>query len=180
MKSAILLIKKDVLEWCRYFSRTYGFRSFCYFFLKYPEFRVLVKNRIRLLGRWAFFFRYIITISTMHHNLFIYTDEKKIGGGLVFHHAFATIISASEIGENCHIFQQVTIGNGRTGIPKLGNNVRIYAGAKIFGNITIGDDVLIGANSVVTKDVPSHSVIAGIPAKVIKKRNSYNDNWEVV
>lgn len=67
--------------------------------------------------------------------------------------------------------------SGGGGIPIIGNNVTIYAGAKVFGKITIGDDVIIGANAVVTKDIPSHSMVAGVPAKIIKTRNDINEMW---
>lgn len=80
------------------------------------------------------------------------------------------------MGENCQIYQQVTIGNNG-GIPTIGNNVEICAGAKVIGPITIGDDVVIGANSVVTKNIPSHSVVVGIPAKIIKTRDSIDQPW---
>lgn len=62
----------------------------------------------------------------------------------------------------------------------LGNNVRVYAGAKIIGNVVIGDDVVVGANAVVVKDVPSHSIVAGVPAKVIKRRKDENSLWEKI
>ncbi len=55
--------------------------------------------------------------------------------------------------------------------------MEIKAGAKVIGGITVGDDVIIGANAVVVKDVPSHSIVVGVPAKVIKTRESINDNW---
>lgn len=67
---------------------------------------------------------------------------------------------------------------GGAGIPIIGNNVTIYAGAKVFGKIIIGDDVYVGANAVVTKDIPSHSVVAGVPAKIIKTRNAINETWK--
>ena len=51
---------------------------------------------------------------------------------------------------------------------------------RYWGGVKIGDDVWIGANSVVTKDVPAHSVVVGIPAQVIKKRNNIEDKWERV
>ena len=67
--------------------------------------------------------------------------------------------------------QQVTIGSSRggnkEGYPTIGNRCFIAAGAKIIGNVTIGDDVVVGANAVVTKDIPSGSVVGGVPAKII-------------
>ncbi|MBD2495587.1 serine O-acetyltransferase [Nostoc sp. FACHB-280] len=92
-----------------------------------------------------------------------------IGAGLFIQHGFSTIIMA-DIGEQCWINQQVTIGyKDKSGRPKIGNNVRITAGAKVLGNIQIGDNVTIGANAVVVKDVPSDCVVVGIPATIIKR-----------
>ena len=90
-------------------------------------------------------------------------------------HGFATIISAKQIGENCKIYQQVTIGyNHALQAPIIGNNVEICCGAKVIGGINIGDDSLIGANAVVIRDVPSHTIVGGIPAKIIKKNELFN------
>lgn len=72
----------------------------------------------------------------------------------------------SIIGPNCLIFQQVTIGEHRDGLPTIGGHVDIGAGAKILGSIRIGEHVLIGANAVVVKDVPDHCVAMGVPAVV--------------
>lgn len=66
------------------------------------------------------------------------------------------------------------------GIPTIGNDVEICAGAKVIGPIHIGDDVIIGANAVVTKDIPSHSMVVGVPGKIIKTRKSKNDSWEKI
>lgn len=70
------------------------------------------------------------------------------------------------IGPNCIIFQQVTIVSH----VKIGGNVLIGAGAKIIRPVTVGDNAHIGANAVVLQDVPPDSVVAGIPAKIIKSR----------
>ena len=93
--------------------------------------------------------------------------NSRIGGGLLIPHPNGIVIHPdAEIGVNCLIFQQVTIGGGT---PKIGTHVDIGAGAKVLGNITIGDSVLIGANSVVIHSVESGMVVAGVPAKVIRK-----------
>ena len=91
------------------------------------------------------------------------------GGGLIIQHGFSTIINAKKIGENCHIYQQVTIGFNGTEQPVIGNNVRICCGAKVIGGVNIGNNVVIGANAVVVKDVPDNVVVAGVPAKIIKQ-----------
>ncbi len=101
----------------------------------------------------------------------------KIGKGFRVYHTAGIVIGCDcEIGDNCEIFQNVTIGenrkitNGRR-MPKVGNNVSVFSGACLVGGITIGDNVQIGANSVVTKDFGSDIVIAGAPAKIIKYRS---------
>lgn len=96
--------------------------------------------------------------------------NSKLGGGLSIPHPNGIVIhSEAEIGINCLIHQQVTIGikRGSGGAPNIGAHVDIGAGAKIIGNISIGNDVLIGANSVVVKDIEAGMIVAGIPAKVI-------------
>ena len=92
-------------------------------------------------------------------------------------HGFSTMILVKEMGMNCMVNQQVTIGWANGGVPTIGNNVWIAAGAKVLGPITIGDDVIIGANAGVVKDVPSHSIVAGVPAKIIKRRNHTDEPW---
>ena len=81
------------------------------------------------------------------------------------------IHSDAVIGESCMIAQHVTIGGGNSrypGIPIIGNNVYISHGAIIFGGITIGDNVTVGANAVVCRSFPDNAVVAGIPAKVLR------------
>lgn len=75
------------------------------------------------------------------------------------------------------IGQNVTIG-GKSGwyeVPIIGDNVEINAGARIIGPIRIGNNVIIGANAVVVKDVPDKCIVAGIPAKIIKENISMED-----
>lgn len=81
-----------------------------------------------------------------------------------------TIGSGAIIGNNCKIYQQVTIGKDKDKFPIIGDDVTIYSGAKIIGGVKIGNNVVVGANAVVTKDVPDNCVVAGIPAKIIKKK----------
>ena len=73
------------------------------------------------------------------------------------------------IGKNCTIFQQVTIGEGKGGAPKIGDNCYIGAGAKVIGNITIGDNVKIGAGCVVFEDIPDNSTVVMQKPRVIKR-----------
>ena len=78
------------------------------------------------------------------------------------------------MGSDCMVFHEVTVGprSPRSpGHPVIGDRVRIQPGAKVLGDISIGDDAVIGANSVVIEDVPSGAVVAGNPARVIRTRN---------
>jgi serine O-acetyltransferase len=98
--------------------------------------------------------------------------QAQIGKGLRIHH-FGGIIMHSEasIGEYCTLYQGVTLGDlgGWGGAPCVGNRVVIGAGAKLLGNIEIGDDCHIGANAVVRTSVPEGCLAVGVPA-VIKQR----------
>lgn len=77
----------------------------------------------------------------------------------------------AKIGRNCIVYHQVTIGSKEDKYaPTIGDNVIIYPHAIIIGGINIGNNAVIGAGAVVTKDVPENAVVAGNPAKVIKMR----------
>lgn len=99
--------------------------------------------------------------------------SAKIGTGFFIDHGMGVVVGeTAEIGDYVTLFQGVTLGG--TGKergkrhPTLGNHVVVGAGAKILGGITIGDNVKIGANSVVLKNVPANSTVIGVPARVIK------------
>ena len=95
-----------------------------------------------------------------------------IGKGFSIKHYSGIVINGySTIGECCTIFQDVTIGRSffgkNKGVPQIGDKVILFPGNKVIGGITIGDNVVIGANAVVTTDIPNNSVVAGMPAKVV-------------
>lgn len=94
--------------------------------------------------------------------------ETKIGNHLMLPHPIGIVIGKGcIIGDECKIYQNVTIGRKNGGYPTIGNNVVIYPGAVIVGDIRIGDNVIIGANAVVLHDVPDNVVVAGVPANII-------------
>jgi serine O-acetyltransferase len=96
--------------------------------------------------------------------------EATLGRNFVIDHFGAIVISGyARFGDNCRIRNGVCIGLAHADdpcAPVIGNNVDIGAGAKLLGRITIGDNVLIGANAVVTRDVPSNSTAVGCPAVI--------------
>jgi serine O-acetyltransferase len=95
----------------------------------------------------------------------------QIGPGLCLIHPNNILIAPNVvIGENCLIFHEVTLGTGPTpGVPTIGNNVDVYVGARVLGGVTIGDASMIGANCVVTKNVPPDSVVVAPPTRIVPR-----------
>ena len=99
----------------------------------------------------------------------------KIGKGLFIDHGMGVVIGeTTEIGDNCTIYQGVTLGG--TGKdkgkrhPTLGNNIMVGAGAKVLGPLTVADNSKIAAGAVVLADIPEHSTAVGVPAKVVRQK----------
>lgn len=126
----------------------------------------LKNHHIPIIPPIITFIESIIFCSSIHHSC-------KIGPELLIPHSFCIVIAAdAEIGDNATIFHEVTIGGNaknEDGAPKIKNNVTIYAGAKILGPIIIGNNVRIGANSVVLSSVPDNALAVGNPARIIAK-----------
>ena len=92
----------------------------------------------------------------------------KIGKSLTIYHGFGLVVNGGTvIGDNVKLQHGVTLAIKDGKIPCIGNNVVISPGAKVLG-VNIGNNVLIGANSVVTKDIPDNAIIAGVPAKILR------------
>lgn len=108
-------------------------------------------------------------------NFFIHNSHVpgsiRIGENVQFGYGGIGIVIHSKaiIGDHCMLGQGITIGGrtGHGGPPVIGNHVYISPGARILGGITIGNNVVVGANAVVIKDVPDNCVVAGVPAKII-------------
>ncbi|AFV24609.1 hexapeptide transferase family protein [Methanolobus psychrophilus R15] len=161
--------------------------SLVFMFILYPNTWAIAVYRF---GNW------IVTsfkVPVLKHMLFIvyfifkrFTEilthidispHSKIGKGIFIGHIGGLVIAAnSVIGDNPSFHQWNTIGGaGRGpmyGVPTVGNNVYLGAGAQIIGNVKVGNDVMIGANAVVVKDVPDNAVVGGIPAKVLSYEGS--------
>ena len=103
--------------------------------------------------------------------------QTSIGSGFYIGHFGGIVVNyKTKIGNNCNISQNVTIGRAnrgkKTGCPTLGDNIYIGPGAAIIGKINIGNNVAIGANCVVTHDIPDNAVVVGVPGKVISMAGS--------
>lgn len=88
--------------------------------------------------------------------------EAKIGKGLVIHSYTGCSISRVEMGEYCVLAPNVFIVGRKGGVPKIGNRVFFGIGSKVLGNVTIGDDAIIGACALVIKDVPANHTAVGV------------------
>lgn len=96
----------------------------------------------------------------------------QIGSGIMLDHATGLVIGETAVvGDNVSILHAVTLGgsgaHGGDRHPKIGNGVMIAAGAKILGNIMVGEGVKVGAGSLVLESVPDHVTVVGVPAKIV-------------
>jgi len=137
---------------------------------EYREFRNLYYYRIVRGNLPAIALMIILKFFYRENQMLIIRKSCTIGEGLYIQHGISSTING-DVGNNCWVSQQVVIGynddSGRR--PRIGNNVRRFAGAKVLGNINIGDNVTIGANAVIVRDVPPDCVVVGVPAYIIKR-----------
>jgi len=131
---------------------------------------------LRFIPRFISAFGMFFTMIDIH-------PAATIGRRVFIDHGVGVVIGETTvIGNDVVIYQQVTLGGVSTSKgkrhPTIGNNVIIGAGAKVLGNIYIGDDAKIGANSVVVKNVPFSATAVGIPARVLQceKESSHLDH----
>jgi serine O-acetyltransferase len=175
------LIQMDVARWNEINQIKFNtFESLNWYMTYKKEFRNLIQHRLKNPSR---------TVKSMVHfaiarvlwkpmeSLYIYTED--IGGGLYIQHGVATIITAKKIGENCRIYQQVTIGYKSGECPPvLEDNVTVTCGAKVLGDITMHTGSLAAAGAVVVKDVPENAIVAGVPAKIIGYKDESNLDFQ--
>nr|WP_296928218.1 serine acetyltransferase [uncultured Marvinbryantia sp.] len=132
------------------------------------------KYRVRVLIRWLIstnspFMKERVANKLMLKYGMEIAKNVKIGNNLKIEHFNGIVFGlGTVIGDNCTIYQQVTLGQKNGEYPIVGNNVVIYPGAKVLGGIHVGDNAVIAPNSVVLKDVENGAVFAGVPAKRIK------------
>lgn len=132
----------------------------------------LYVKKIPMLPKVIYYLEFLIFNSSVPYKCHIGKETKFAYGGI------ATVIhERAVIGKHCLIGQGVTIGgkSKQYEVPQIGDYVYISAGARIIGNVKIGNNVIVGANAVVTKDVPDHCIVAGVPAKIIRENIRVSD-----
>jgi len=132
------------------------------------------------LNQLPWFFSYLREIprKSIERKFGCYISPKSnIHRSVSFPHPVGVVIGDGVVvGANCVIYQGVTLGAARKGegskglYPKLGDSVVIYSGAVIVGDVQIGSGATVGANSVVLNDVPDGAVVAGVPARIVRKK----------
>ena len=159
--------KQDISEFDRHLYGGGKTNLFTYsrILIEEPCSRNVVENRLHRNPVRCVLFRMLFR---QMDSLYINTPPERIEGGLSFQHGFSTVVAAKHIGHNCRIFQQVTIGFNGTEQPVLEDRVEVSAGAIVIGDVCLHSDCVVGAGSVVVKDVPENTVVVGVPAKPIR------------
>lgn len=166
--SLLAQIKEDWIAHGKDWTKP-GFRAVA--IQRFGVWRMKIEPKI-LRAPFSIFYRYLYRqVRNVYGIDLPYTVQ--LGRRVIIEHQSCIIIHGNcTIGDECIIRQGVTIGNRYLDrpfeAPKLGKRVNVGAGVKILGSVTIGDDVNIGANAVVIKDIPSGQTAVGIPAKIMK------------
>lgn len=148
---------------------------YIYHYIRHLRYVEYYKDKNRLLFLWHFF-RY----KRLGFKLKFTIYPGTVGPGFRIYHTggFVHVGPQCSIGHNCTLLPGVVFGNKHEEATNeritVGDNCYFGLGAKIFGSVTIGNNVTVGANAVVTKDIPDNAVVGGVPARIIKiKSNKY-------
>ena len=136
--------------------------SFLWFMTFNPSFRTLFYHRIGAVSK-------LISWLAPGQTTFSISKTTQVGDGVLLFHSYGTILNAREIGEGCRIVCNITLGDKKGKTPIIGKHVEILPGAVIAGDVTIGDNCVIGPNAVVYKSVPANCVVVGNPAYILKR-----------
>lgn len=169
IQDLLALIREDWIAHDRDATRP-GFRAIAIY--RFGVWRMNVESKL-LRAPLSVVYRFLFRYVRNHYGIEL-PYSARVGRRVVFEHQHGIVIHGNAvIGDDCIIRQGVTIGNRRLDrpfeAPTLGARVNVGAGAKILGGLTIGDGAVIGANSVVLRDVDSGALAVGVPA-VVKPR----------
>jgi serine O-acetyltransferase len=139
---------------------------------RFGNWRMTIKSRAIRLPFSAMYKGLEVIVRNVYGIELPYT--ARVGRAVVIEHQGGIVIHGNAgIGDGTILRQGVTLGNRRLDrpldAPQIGRNVNIGAGAKIIGDVIVGDGATIGANSVVTRDVPAGAVVVGVPAVEIRR-----------
>lgn len=163
-------LSADAREWSRHgFASGAGIRLFLSL-ARYGGFRATLLHRV---GHWAHrrgigpVPAVVRELNHMLHGIEL-TPATPIGPGLYMPHTVGTVITASRIGAGVELQGGITIGQ-RTGdgFPTIGDGVVVSCGARVLGAITVGPGAVLGANTVVIRDVPAGALAIGVPARYL-------------
>lgn len=167
------------LDFARYSTRPPTFGRYVYKALANAGFRAVMLYR---LGRWCWLRKIPmlpgLSQRLMHHLCHCWIGVgADIGPGFLIAHVGGLVIGGqTRIGANCDVRRNVTFGGnfskqreGRTQ-PWVGANVSFGAGASVLGPVRVGSGAIVGANSVVIRDVPENVIVLGVPAEIVRQR----------
>jgi serine O-acetyltransferase len=167
------------------FERDPAARSRWTVLLTYPGFHAVVLyrlahalycRRLTLAARLLSLLARFLTGVEIH-------PAATIGAGFFIDHGMGVVIGETTvIGEEVTLYQGVSLGGtgkekGRKRHPTLGNHVLVGAGAKVLGNVTIGEGARVGSNAVVLRSIPPHSTVVGIPGRVVRSKEPGYPEW---
>lgn len=172
----IIKLMKDEINLV--FERDPAARSRAQVFFLYPGVRAILNYRAahKLYEHKHYFLADWVSKRARKKTGIEIHPAAKIGKGVFIDHGMGVVIGETAvIGDNCTIYQGVTLGG--TGKdkgkrhPTIGNNVTIGCGAKVLGPFSVGDNSKIAANAVVLNEIPPNSTCVGVPARVVKRDN---------
>ena len=176
LKEVFSVIKEEYYLNCGHKSFIYNliYPNYCYKYLFYNrlyEFSRSGDGGIKKI--FSFFLK--IKVHKWSFKTKIEIPTFTIGRGLKINHTTGGIIinSRARIGRNCYLSNGVIIGQDNiykpNNVPIIGNNVHFAPNSKVFGNVIIGDNVIIGTDCIVMKSIPSNCCVVGNPARIVRK-----------